>query len=239
MAYTGPVSDHFDGKKFYYPYKKMNKPFSDVLKFLLNRPDSMWPKWVDGTAKDTPPQRVTGNTMRVSFVNHSTVLIQTQGKNILTDPVWSERASPVSFSGPKRAHAPGIDFEQLPPIDVVVISHNHYDHLDLKTVQRLHNKFKPTFFVGLGVSENMRSTVPDATIIELDWHQHHAIDKSLTVHFALANIGQPGEFLTAMKPYGVPLSWKPLAATSILQEIQATAPISSKPKNSLADSDWH
>ena len=66
----------------------------------------------------------------VTFINHATFLIQVDGVNILTDPVWSKRTSPFSFAGPKRVHPPGVEFENLPRIDLVVISHNHYDHMD-------------------------------------------------------------------------------------------------------------
>ncbi len=72
-----------------------------------------------------------------TWVGHATVLLQTAGLNILTDPQWNDRASPVSFAGPTRHQMPGVPFDQLPPIDVVLISHNHYDHLDLQTVRDL------------------------------------------------------------------------------------------------------
>jgi L-ascorbate metabolism protein UlaG (beta-lactamase superfamily) len=88
--------------------------------------------------------------MRVTFVNHSTVLVQMDGINVLTDPIWSERCSPVSFAGPRRVVAPGLCFEQLPPIDVVLVSHNHYDHLDLPTLRRLADERRPRIFVPLG-----------------------------------------------------------------------------------------
>jgi N-acyl-phosphatidylethanolamine-hydrolysing phospholipase D len=87
----------------------------------------------------------------VTWVGHSTLLIQLDGANILTDPQWSDRASPVSFAGPKRVTPPGVPFEQLPPIDLVLISHDHYDHLDVATVQRLADRYQPLFLVPLGL----------------------------------------------------------------------------------------
>ena len=81
--------------------------------------------------RDRPPARVDGPEWRISYVGHASLLIQTAGLNILIDPVWSERASPVSFAGPKRVNDPGIAFDALPPIDVVLVSHCHYDHLDV------------------------------------------------------------------------------------------------------------
>lgn len=91
-----------------------------------------------------------GRELVVTFVNHSTFLIQTAGLNILTDPVWSKRASPFPFLGPKRFRAPGIRLEDLPPIDIVLISHNHYDHMDLHTLRRITKAHHPEIFVGLG-----------------------------------------------------------------------------------------
>ena len=97
-----------------------------------------------------PPDRVPRGQLRVTFINHATVLIQQDGLNILTDPIWSNRASPVSLAGPRRYHPPGLRLEDLPRIDVVVISHNHYDHMDFPTLKRLQDKDLPRFFVGLG-----------------------------------------------------------------------------------------
>ncbi|TIP66685.1 MAG: hypothetical protein E5X63_46645, partial [Mesorhizobium sp.] len=78
----------------------------------------------------TPAERIDGSGLRLTMVGHSSLLIQTAGLNILTDPVWSRRVSPLSFAGPKRVNPPGIAFSNLPPIDLVLVSHNHYDHLD-------------------------------------------------------------------------------------------------------------
>src|SRR5262249_18337984 len=108
-----------------------------------------WPKWEE-TPTDTPPPRVFGGQLRVTFVNHSTALIQMDSVNILVDPVWSQRVSPVRWLGPKRHRPPGIRFEDLPPIDVVLISHNHYDHMDAPTLRRLAERFHPRIISGLG-----------------------------------------------------------------------------------------
>src|SRR6058998_2736455 len=88
--------------------------------------------------------------MLVTWIGHSTVLIQTAGLNILTDPIWSERASPFSFLGPRRVRAPGVRFEDLPKIDLVLVSHNHYDHLDLPTLKRLWQRDRPAIVTSLG-----------------------------------------------------------------------------------------
>src|SRR3546814_238299 len=88
--------------------------------------------------------------MVATWVGHSPVLVQTAGLNILTDPIWSERASPVSFIGPKRVREPGIRFEDLPKIDLVLVSHNHYDHMDLPTLKRLWERDRPLIVTSLG-----------------------------------------------------------------------------------------
>ena len=109
-----------------------------MLRWQFSRkPARSWPEWAPSPYADTPPPRVDGDRVRLSFVGHVSWLIQTAGLNILIDPVWSQRASPVSFAGPKRRNDPGIAFDALPPIDVVLVSHGHYDHLDLATLSRL------------------------------------------------------------------------------------------------------
>jgi L-ascorbate metabolism protein UlaG (beta-lactamase superfamily) len=104
----------------------------------------------------------------VTFINHATLLVQMDGVNVLTDPIWSDRCSPVSFAGPKRHRNPGIRFEDLPPIDAVIVSHNHYDHLDLPSLRRLQQKHRPRIVTPLGNDALMaRGGVPGATA--LDW----------------------------------------------------------------------
>ena len=111
----------------------------------------------------------------VTWVGHATLLLQLDGVNLLTDPIWSERASPVSFAGPRRYSAPGLRFEDLPPVHVVVISHDHYDHLDVDTLRRLAREHRPRFLVPLGV----RAWFADIGIVEdveeLDWWQARTV----------------------------------------------------------------
>jgi N-acyl-phosphatidylethanolamine-hydrolysing phospholipase D len=114
--------------------------------------------------------RANGHEPTVTWVGHSTFLIQIDGVNILTDPHWGQRTSPFSFAGPRRLVPPGVAFEDLPPIDLVVISHDHYDHLDLDTVRRLAREHRPTFIVPLG----LRAWLADNGVnesVELDWWQ--------------------------------------------------------------------
>jgi L-ascorbate metabolism protein UlaG (beta-lactamase superfamily) len=111
--------------------------------------------------------KIDPNVMAVTWIGHATVLVQAGGLNILTDPIWSERASPFSFVGPKRVRAPGIRFEELPKIDLVLISHNHYDHMDLPTLKRLWERDRPAIVTSLGNDTILRTGGIPA--IALDW----------------------------------------------------------------------
>ena len=135
-TYKGPVSDHFNGERFHNIERKAHKSGWDFWRWVATRDPAEWPQWRE-FEPTVPPARVGEGELRVTFVNHATVLIQFDGLNILTDPVWSERASPFSWAGPERHTPPGVRFEDLPPIDVVLVSHNHYDHLDRPTLARI------------------------------------------------------------------------------------------------------
>jgi len=115
----------------------------------------------------------------VTWVGHSTLLIQLNGVNILTDPHWSDRASPFTFAGPKRLMPPGVPFENLPPIDLVLISHDHYDHLDVETVRRLAQLHHPIFLVPLGLKAWF-ADIGITEVEELDWWESRRV-KGLTV----------------------------------------------------------
>ena len=181
-SHQGPVSDHFDGVRFFNPGKPMDKGFFQALTWYWTRQPQPWPEYSELPLTDKPPRRVEGNRLRVSFVGHVTLLIQTQGLNILTDPVWSDRASPFTWIGPKRVHPPGISFEDLPPIDLVLISHNHYDHLDLATVERLWRRDRPRIVTPLGNDSIIHDQIPEATVEAHDWGQQVVVSPQLTVH---------------------------------------------------------
>src|SRR6266850_6907471 len=109
--YDGPVSDHFDGTRFFDPNGSPPKALTDLLRWYTGRQKAEWPDWAPSPYSDRPPARVAGPEWRISYVGHASLLIQTAGLNILIDPVWSERVSPFSFVGPKRVNDPGIAFD--------------------------------------------------------------------------------------------------------------------------------
>lgn len=171
-TYDGPVSDHFDGLHFFDPDGAPPKSLAEVLRwqFGVDRQRQAWPEWVPSPHADTPPPGVDGDKVRLSFVGHASWLIQTAGLNILVDPVWSARASPVSWAGPKRHNDPGIAFDALPKIDIALVSHGHYDHLDIATLSKLAAKFSPRVITPLGNDVTMRSIDAAIKAEAFDWH---------------------------------------------------------------------
>jgi L-ascorbate metabolism protein UlaG (beta-lactamase superfamily) len=169
-TYDGPISDHFDGERFFDRDGAPPRSLSEVLRWQFSeRKRATWPEWVANEHADTPPARVNGNKVRFSFVGHASWLIQTAGLNILVDPVWSTRVSPVNFAGPKRHNDPGIAFDALPKIDVVLVSHGHYDHLDIPTLSRLTAKYSPRVITPLGNDVVMRDADAAIKAVGFDW----------------------------------------------------------------------
>jgi L-ascorbate metabolism protein UlaG (beta-lactamase superfamily) len=123
--------------------------------------------------------RANGTEATVTWIGHATLLIQLDGVNVLTDPQWSERASPLSFAGPTRVTPPGLRFEDLPPIHVVLISHDHFDHLDEATVKRLAEAHRPRFYVPLGL-RGWFADLGITDVVELDWWEHRT-ERGLTL----------------------------------------------------------
>lgn len=174
--YRGPVSDHFDGLRFYNPdHPDTDRNLRDVLRWKLGVAPAPWPRSVP-VQPTVPEASVAG--LRATIVGHASVLIQADGLNVLTDPVWSVRASPLSFAGPRRVWAPGIAFEALPKIDVVLVSHNHYDHLDMATLRRLHSEHTPLMVTPLGNDEILRDAIPGVNVVGGDWWDRIKISRS-------------------------------------------------------------
>jgi L-ascorbate metabolism protein UlaG (beta-lactamase superfamily) len=171
---------HFDGKRFYNPDAPQAPGLLDALRWKLTSRPEPSPSFIADVAPSKPPRRVEGSELRVTLVNHSTVLLQQRGSNILTDPIWSERASPFSWAGPRRRRKPGVNWEDLPPIDAVLISHNHYDHLDLEALRRLSARGESTFIVPARGAQLLRSENV-GPVQELDWGESLSLT-GFTIH---------------------------------------------------------
>jgi len=170
-GHRGPRSDHFDGERFFNPGTGGSaRGFRDFLRWQRTRQRTPWPEWVENRAQPALPPRLDAGALALTFINHITFLIQFCGLNVLTDPVYSQRASPFRRLGPKRHRAPGLAFAALPHIDVVLISHNHYDHLDVQTLLQLQEAHSPRFMTGLGNGAFLAEFGLQA-VEELDWWQ--------------------------------------------------------------------
>lgn len=186
LYYDGPPSDHFDGLRFFNPDHLWDKTPVQAFRALALTGKQPWPKIRQNPSADEPPNMVDGEALRVSCVGHSTHLIQAAGLNILTDPVWSDRCSPVGFAGPKRACPPGVAFERLPRIDVVLVSHNHYDHMDVATLARLRARDDPRVVTPLGNDTILRAHVPGVRVEAYDWGDSVELKPGVSVSLAPA-----------------------------------------------------
>jgi L-ascorbate metabolism protein UlaG (beta-lactamase superfamily) len=181
-TWQGPLTPHFDGSRFSNPGHTKNSSVAGYLWLRLTGAQAPWPESVPFAPEPPPPARVDDGSARVTFIGHATVLIQVAGLNILTDPVWSERASPFSVAGPQRVQAPGVAFDALPRIDVVLISHDHYDHLDLPTLKRLDARDRPQVIAPLGNRALLAAAMPASRVSEHDWGDSVALKAGTTVH---------------------------------------------------------
>ena len=173
----------FFKKKFRNP--TLERQFSpglwDIVR-MVREGRMAWPKYVKNTATPQVDLPLKAQDIALTFVNHATFLIQFPGLNVLTDPVWSKRASPVSWAGPKRVRDPGIAFEELPRIDVVVISHNHYDHLDRATLMRLEKRFSPLIIVPMG-DKALVESMGVTNVKELSWWETVDVNANTKITF--------------------------------------------------------
>lgn len=227
--------EHFDGERFFAPGVEL-KTLRELLRWQLLGERKRWPARReiprgprpetrvgadDGRGRDGVGEGVgggardsAGDGLRATLVNHATVLLQVAGLNLLTDPVWAERASPLPFAGPRRVHAPGIALEDLPPIDAILISHNHYDHFDTRTLRQLAARHRPLIIAPLGNEALIARATGvargdgrggngggETRVATLDWEQAHDIGAGIRVwcepalHWSSRGIGDRNKAL--------------------------------------------
>ena len=162
-----PKSDHVHGKQFFNPVGPAGQPFTAVPR-MLREPRTRWPARID-VVPQRPPALDRALAV-ITFIGHSTFLIQTAAGNILTDPMFSQRAGPLNRLGPRRVRQPAVRFEDLPPISTVLLSHNHYDHCDRWTLGMLAKRFDPIVVTPLG-NERLVTSTGIKRVEALDWWQ--------------------------------------------------------------------
>lgn len=181
-----PVSDHFNGRRFFNPTLTPDfAPGFRNLRRMLREPRTGWPLSVENSGVPRLNMPLGGNDVAITFIGHATFLIQIDGLNILTDPIWSERAGPRNLMGPRRVRKPGVAFGDLPKIDLVLLSHNHYDHFDKATLRALRRAFSPTVVFAAG---DMRLVRPLGfrEMHELDWWDDTSFGDRLKITFTPA-----------------------------------------------------
>jgi L-ascorbate metabolism protein UlaG (beta-lactamase superfamily) len=178
--HIGPTSDHFDGTRFFVPGHNQDKSRKDLLRMLWSGKRAKWPKHFASPHAHAPLEKVSG--IRSTLIGHASFLLQIANLNILIDPVYAERASPLSFAGPKRVNAPGVAFSALPHIDAVLLTHNHYDHLDHATLWQIEKRWAPHFIMPLAVDHTVkRGKTQVSKFTTLDWGQHQTL-QSVKIH---------------------------------------------------------
>ncbi len=176
-AYAGPTTERFNGTTFKSESYEKKRP-ADLIKWRMQRQPGPWEHRATRQADSIPQTETDG--LRITLVNHSTLLIQLDGINLLTDPIWSKSTGPFGRIGPSRYREPGIRFDDLPRIDAVFVSHSHYDHMDLPTLKRLFERDQPKFIVALGNADNL-AKVGIEGVVELDWWESENLDNSLVL----------------------------------------------------------
>jgi L-ascorbate metabolism protein UlaG (beta-lactamase superfamily) len=163
------LTDHFDGEKFFNPYAPHGRTIEEVRRWRSTRQKQPWPKQIHDPAQ-TPPRRAAADRIAVTFIGHSTFLLQIGGISVLIDPIWSKRCSPVWFAGPKRVRPPGQSLDALPGVDLLLVSHNHYDHMDFSTLRKIRKLWAPKVATGLANARHLAKT-GIRSAVELDWWQ--------------------------------------------------------------------
>ncbi len=178
--YQGPETDHFDGVLFFHPgLRSSDKSLWELLKWRMNGKRTAWPEAVHAHSGIRFSTAV--SDLRITHVGHASLLIQVAGLNILVDPVWAERASPLRWAGPRRRNPPAVRLQDLPPIQVILVTHNHYDHLDVRTIRDLWEAHHPTIIAPLGNDAIMRSFADHIKVETGDWWQAFPLSSELRV----------------------------------------------------------
>jgi L-ascorbate metabolism protein UlaG (beta-lactamase superfamily) len=170
---TPSDSPHFNGKTFSPPGHAQPRGWREVLRWKLSAAPRPWPRAVDVSPEPTPAGP-TGSACIVTWIGHSTFLLRTRTLTFLTDPVFSNRAGPLGWFGPRRVHPPGLALGALPPVDVVLLSHDHYDHWDAPTLRTLVRRHDPLFVAPLRHTDLLRQ-IGARHQVELDWWQTHLV----------------------------------------------------------------
>jgi L-ascorbate metabolism protein UlaG (beta-lactamase superfamily) len=167
-------SPHFDGQRFRNPIGPAGRSFWQYLKWVATSRRRRWPRALSNPMAAQIPARAPAEALAATFINHASFLLQVGGLNLLTDPVYSDRVGPANLAGPKRSRPPGVPFEALPEVHVVLLSHNHYDHLDVATLRRLQERYRPLIVTPLGNGRFLRRH-GCSRVIELDWWESHVL----------------------------------------------------------------
>lgn len=178
-----PVSSHYRQGRFFNPWQRDQRDMAKLLQWLISRERDTWPPKQANQSFELPPQHYSEHIQdwQMWFVGHATVLLQIGPWNFLTDPVWAERCSPFAQVGPKRVRPAGIALENLPTIHAILLSHNHYDHLDVASLLWLHERDRPTIFTGLGNACYL--TPYGLPVVELDWWQSYPFSEDIALHY--------------------------------------------------------
>jgi L-ascorbate metabolism protein UlaG (beta-lactamase superfamily) len=165
-------SDHFNGKTFFNPGEESGRGLRDLIKWKMTSRPAPWPKKVEVARRPLPPAPVSDGIV-ATWVGQSTFILRTAAATILTDPIFSDVAGPLSWLGPRRVAAPGVDFDEVPRVDLVLLSHDHFDHCDLPTLRRLAKRDNPVIVAPLGHWPILAGTGL-SRIVELDWWESRA-----------------------------------------------------------------
>ena len=183
---SDPGADHYNGRRFFNPWIRDSRDFGKLFNWLMTRERDTWPKQLANESCAKPEAHFSDDIAdwKVWFVGHATLLNQFGPWNVLTDPVWAERCSPFATMGPKRVRPAGIALEDLPPIHAVLLSHNHYDHLDTASLLWLQERFQPAIITGLGNGTYLRPY--GLSVVELDWWQSFPFSEDVVLHYVPA-----------------------------------------------------